>query len=686
GGSGAGARQASAPQTTSPHADPVHYETGYAIGDPAFEDYFAARGGLDTFGYPTSRAFLFFGTPVQFFQRAVLQLQLDGRVTLLNLLDDGLLPYTALGDATVPPFDPAIAFAAPSPETPDYGAAVLSFFTSHVPDLLPAVGPVGPDGSGVSGGLPVRFLETVLAPGRAAGYDDATAALVGLELFGFPVSAPAPDPDNHTFLYQRFQRTVLHFDAGAGLVASVAGAPGSVPPGVTRPLLLADYLKALLTGKNLPPALEAQARAAGSLLLRAYDPTRVGGAAPWASGLVAGNLQAAFEREDQPLGPGILPPAPRTFPGSGRPGIPGTSGTPGPLDLPGGRVSPPGAAGTLVATVVGTPVPGATPTPVPQQQTDSGGGPGATAVPLYIPGVSSGPFVPVIPVSGVTGGVSASTGGTITSPNGSLSVSLPAGAVSGDANVSAQPLTTIAGSSANADGSSAAPGPVVGAAMSLSATDSSGAPIEQFQEPVTIQARYDASTVNTLSAQNGGAAVEVGLYYYNTTDGQWTGVASTVDSSTGTVSAQTTHFSEWTVNGCVIKANTSCSGANLFGKDLSNANLTGANLSKAVLWLTNLTGANLASANLSGANLLGANLTNATLTGANVTGANLLLANFTGCRDCPTGRFAQVSASGFLDFVNLIDDVTWGHTCGVKSTGAVVCWGDNSLGQAPSRI
>ena len=72
---------------------------------------------------------------------------------------------------------------------------------------------------------------------------------MNLQLWGLPTSKPAYDPNNHEFIYQRFQRGVMHYDRGCRC---------------TQGLLLADYLKDLLTGVRLPDDLAAQA--AGSPL------------------------------------------------------------------------------------------------------------------------------------------------------------------------------------------------------------------------------------------------------------------------------------------------------------------------------------------------------------------------------------------------------------------------------------
>lgn len=65
-------------------------QTGYRIDSDAFWSFFQARGGVRTFGYPVSNSFKLDGFPVQIFQRIVVQLQPDGSVATLNLLDPGL--------------------------------------------------------------------------------------------------------------------------------------------------------------------------------------------------------------------------------------------------------------------------------------------------------------------------------------------------------------------------------------------------------------------------------------------------------------------------------------------------------------------------------------------------------------------------------------------------------------------
>jgi N-acetylmuramoyl-L-alanine amidase len=63
------------------------------------------------------------------------------------------------------------------------------------------------------------------------------------------------DPTNPSFIYQRFQRGIMHYDKGCGC---------------TQGLLLADYVKALMTQRNLPGDLAEQAKA--SKLIGQFKP------------------------------------------------------------------------------------------------------------------------------------------------------------------------------------------------------------------------------------------------------------------------------------------------------------------------------------------------------------------------------------------------------------------------------
>ena len=258
-------------------------ETGFRLGNAAFADYFQKRGGLRTFGYPVSRPFLFLGFEVQFFQRQIMQTRADGSVGTLNILDAELMPYTRINGSVFPAASAQVLAGAPDPGAPAYAERVLEFVRANAPDEW--------------SGAPVRFLQTFLNTVR---YEEAfpTGELgpgimpsINLELWGVPTSAPAADPSNAGFVYLRFQRGIMHFDASTG---------------VTQGLLLADYLKAIITGQHLPPDLEEQART--SRFYRQYAPGRAQGLARPAA-LPGTDLSQAFLPDDPDAAP---PPAAST--------------------------------------------------------------------------------------------------------------------------------------------------------------------------------------------------------------------------------------------------------------------------------------------------------------------------------------------------------------------------------------
>jgi polysaccharide biosynthesis protein PslG len=234
-----------ATQSASGPADPRFFaETRFRIDSDAFWDFFQKRGGVRTFGFPVSRAFTFFGCQTQFFQRLAMQQCGDAGVGTLNVLDAGLLPYDHFHGSTVPAPDPKLIASAPLPSQPDYAAQAIDFVRANTPETF--------------GGEPVHFLTTFnstvsLSDAFPDGHGDPNLLpLLNLQLWGLPTSAPAVDPNNHDFIYQRFQRGVMHYDKGCGC---------------TQALLLTDYLKGLLTGDLLPDDLAAEA--ASSPLLRA---------------------------------------------------------------------------------------------------------------------------------------------------------------------------------------------------------------------------------------------------------------------------------------------------------------------------------------------------------------------------------------------------------------------------------
>ncbi|GEM_PF-2948294 len=249
----------------TPHDERYFGETGYRVDDDGIWHYFQQRGGVDTFGMPVSRAFVLGSRWVQLFQRHLIQVggSSDPGPRPANLLDISLLRANHAFGQSFPPFDSAVAWAAPSWRTGDYAGAVQEHLNAVVPNTWED--------------MPVRFLERYLASGALA--DEADPVLAGLELWGFPTSQPARDLNNPNVVYQRFQRGVMQFDA-------TTGATTAVPVG--------DLFKAVLTGEGLPPDLEQDMAPSG--YARLYAPSQINGVNPGAAriDITAGASNLAF--------------------------------------------------------------------------------------------------------------------------------------------------------------------------------------------------------------------------------------------------------------------------------------------------------------------------------------------------------------------------------------------------------
>ncbi|HEX2922922.1 MAG TPA: hypothetical protein VHS28_02710 [Chloroflexota bacterium] len=253
-------------------------ETGFTVTNDKFLDYFDHRGGARVLGFPVSREFDFVGTRVQFFQRAVLQQTANGGVALLNILDGGLMPYTHINGSTFPAPDPAVTAGAPSSSAPNYADLAIAFVKANAPD----------NWQGMNTNFYKTFASTVSMQDAFpnGGGSDGLLALINLEIWGLPTSKPTMDPANSNFVYLRFQRGIMHFDKTTGL---------------TQGILLADYMKSLITGQNLPGDLAAEAK--DSSLYLQYNNNIVGGInRPEA--LPATNMFAAFEKD------GVIVPTP----------------------------------------------------------------------------------------------------------------------------------------------------------------------------------------------------------------------------------------------------------------------------------------------------------------------------------------------------------------------------------------
>jgi hypothetical protein len=199
------------------HDERYFSQTGYRIDDDQIWSFFQQYGGTSAFGFPVSRMVTMQGCPVQMFQRHIIQVCPGQGVALINLLDPEWFPYTQVNGSTFPGPDTSLKNNTPQVSSPTYATDIVNFIQANVPDTF--------------NGAQVNFLETFNALG-------------GLTIWGAPISKPAPEPTNANFIYQRFQRGIMHFIAGQG----------------TQSILLADYLKAIVMNQNVPPDLLAQSR------------------------------------------------------------------------------------------------------------------------------------------------------------------------------------------------------------------------------------------------------------------------------------------------------------------------------------------------------------------------------------------------------------------------------------------
>jgi hypothetical protein len=235
-----------------PHDARYFNETRFRIDDDAIYSYFQARGMVESFGFPVSRTFTFLGCSVQVFQRQIAQ-RCGNTVALMNVLDPEIFPYTRVNSSTFPAADEALKNSTPRVGDPTYATAILQFVRDNAPDTFQ--------------GQPVNFGQTfftTVSPQQAMTNDPNLLGLFDLEIWGAPISHPAPDPANANFIYQRFQRGIMHWAAGQG----------------TRGILLADYVKQIMIGPTLPSnggpnpnlPLDLQQQAQGSRFFAQYCP------------------------------------------------------------------------------------------------------------------------------------------------------------------------------------------------------------------------------------------------------------------------------------------------------------------------------------------------------------------------------------------------------------------------------
>jgi len=265
-------------------------ESGFCIRNAKFQEYFNLRGGKNTFGFPISREFPFLGFQVQFFQGHIMQLLPDGRVVTMNLLQEGLMPTTRVNGSTFPANDPAMAQAAPQVGQPNYANAVVEFVRANAPNEF--------------NGQPVNFFNTFMSTVDLAtafpsgGGNPDLLPLLNLEIWGVPTSRPAADPANASFIYQRFQKSIMHYQGSCRC---------------TERILLALWFKTVITGDGLPSDLAAQM--AGTPYIGQYSP----GSPNWLarpSELSGTNMTEAFTPDLGGPGPSVPTTPPVTGPTS----------------------------------------------------------------------------------------------------------------------------------------------------------------------------------------------------------------------------------------------------------------------------------------------------------------------------------------------------------------------------------
>ncbi len=238
---------AASPAPAAPQDQRYFSQTGYRIDDDTMWNYFQKRGQVDIFGYPISRTFTFLGCRAQMFQRQILQVCADGQAHLMNLLDPDVFPYTHVNGSTFPGPDTSVKQSTPSTSDPAYATKIVDFLHAATPDTAL--------------GQPVQFGQKFFSTINQATVPDAapgTLPLLDLEVWGAPISKPTADPHNGGFIYERFQRGIMHYIAAQH---------------TTQTILIADYLKQILTNDaKLPSDLKQEAQ--GSRFMGQYCPNK----------------------------------------------------------------------------------------------------------------------------------------------------------------------------------------------------------------------------------------------------------------------------------------------------------------------------------------------------------------------------------------------------------------------------
>jgi hypothetical protein len=224
---------------------------GYALSDSAITTYFHQHGGAAGLGNPISNPMKLLGRRVQLFQRLPLEVEPDGSVRPLDLLDgDVLPPLTAVAGPGMAP-DPILSARIPSPGSAHYRDLASAYLDSAAPNSW--------NSQPVRFGFAFRSMLRCADLALAASCDRATLLDAATDLWGLPTASPFADPRAPDYVYLRFQRGVMVYSASAG---------------DTQWLLLGELFKQVLLGGALPPDMLAQIGASASLarFYAQYDP------------------------------------------------------------------------------------------------------------------------------------------------------------------------------------------------------------------------------------------------------------------------------------------------------------------------------------------------------------------------------------------------------------------------------
>jgi hypothetical protein len=245
--------------TASAEDDPRYFqESGYRIDDDQIWPFYRDRGGPRAFGLPISRTFTLLGLRAQIFQRNVLRVTENGSIQVVNLLDSGWMPYTQIGYAAVPAWDPAVLGAAPQIDSPTYVEDMLVHLRNSVPDQV----------SGYPANFYQAYISTVGQPDPSVTDpgEQARWVFLNLDVWGLPTSRPLRDPTYPNLITQRFERGLMRFDLSCQCISAVP---------------LGSLFKAIITGNDLPADIEKQAP--DNAYLRQYDvASQTGPYRPWA--------------------------------------------------------------------------------------------------------------------------------------------------------------------------------------------------------------------------------------------------------------------------------------------------------------------------------------------------------------------------------------------------------------------